>query len=147
MQTEQASQSFLEVYRGSFSNMLRWHQLDDLFSKVRQSHKAWYIYAIGEPPPEQTVNQQQLEHFLGEITALLHKEHQEDYCGIVYADDREDPSLIKIYDPNNLGVSCGFSTNPPLPGWILSVLPPADLEAALPQTGSRKRWWQRIFSA
>jgi hypothetical protein len=41
-------------------------------------------------------------------------------------------------------VSCGYSDNPPLPGWILSRIAPADLQAAaLP--GNRRRWWQRLF--
>jgi hypothetical protein len=44
---------------------------------------------------------------------LLRAEHHESYCGIVYADDLENPRLIKIYDPNNLGSSCGSSKNPP----------------------------------
>ncbi|MCK7500047.1 MAG: hypothetical protein MZW92_64195 [Comamonadaceae bacterium] len=36
---------------------------------------------------------------------LLRKEHREDYCGIVYADDlRPADACVKIYDPNNLGV-------------------------------------------
>ncbi len=30
-----------------------------------------------------------------------------DYCGIVYADDSENPTLVKVYDLNNLGPSCG----------------------------------------
>ena len=89
---------------------------------------------------------QQLDTFLNEVTDLLKEEHQEDYCGIVYADNKKDPSFIKIYDPNNLGVVCGFSNNPPLPGWVLSEIKPTDLNAALPQPGNRKRWWQRIFS-
>jgi len=147
MQTEQVSQSFIEAYQGSFSNMLRWEQLDNLWSQVRQSRQAWHIYAVGEAPPEQTVSAEQLKLFLTEITALLREEHQEDYCGIVYTNDKNNPTFIKIYDPNNLGVVCGFSSNPPLPGWILSVVPPSDLQVVLPQTSSRKRWWQRIFSA
>jgi hypothetical protein len=55
---------------------------------------------------------------------LLREEHREAYCGIVYADDLENPRLIKIYDPNKLGSSCGSSKNPPGPGWIMSRLPP-----------------------
>jgi hypothetical protein len=52
--------------------------------------------------------------------------------------------LVKIFDPHNLGVSCGFSDNPPLPGWILSKLAPIDLKVStLP--GNRRRWWQRLF--
>lgn len=138
---------FIDAFKGKFTNMLRWEQLDKLWEKVRNSHKHWYIYAVGETPPETTASQQQLDTFLKEVTSLLKEEHQEDYCGIVYADDKNDPGFIKIYDPGNLGVVCGFSDNPPLPGWVLSELKPDDLNAALPQTGNRKRWWQKIFSS
>lgn len=43
---------------------------------------------------------------------------------IVYADDLENPRLINICDPDKRGSSCGSSKNPPLPGWIMSRLPP-----------------------
>ena len=137
---------FVEAFKGKFTNMLQWEQLASLWDKVRKSNKNWYIYAVGEQPPEETASQQQLETFLDEVTTLLKEEHQEDYCGIVYTDSKDNPGFIKIYDPNNLGAVCGFSDNPPLPGWILSELKPTDLQTALPQPGNRKRWWQRIFS-
>ncbi len=141
------SDPFLKAFRGSFSGILRWPQLDELWETLRGSNmKDWYIYAVGEPPPESTANEQQLQHFITEIDKLLRQDHQEDYCGVVYADDRQNPEFIKIYDPNNLGVSCGYSDNPPLPGWILSRLKPSDLPAALPAPGNRKRWWQKLFS-
>ena len=57
----------------------------------------------------------------------------------------QQPSMVKIYDPHNLGVSCGFSENPPLPGWVLSRLPPEDLASRQVLPGSRRRWWQRLF--
>ena len=138
---------FISAFQGKFTNMLRWEQLDGLWDSVRQTKKNWHIYAVGEAPPEKTVTEQQLENFLIEITHLLKEEHQEDYCGIVYTDNKDNPSFIKIYDPNNLGVVCGFSSNPPLPGWILSELKPTDLNASLPQPGNRKRWWQKIFNS
>jgi hypothetical protein len=79
------------------------------------------------------------------VDTLLRQEHGEDYCGIVYADDLSQPRFIKIYDPNNLGVTCGYSDNPPLPGWILSKLRPCDLSAGIHLPGNRKRWWRRLF--
>jgi hypothetical protein len=85
--------------------------------------------------------------FLSEIERLLHKEHAEDYCGVVFTDSMELPQFVKIFDPNNMGVSCGFSENPPLPGWILSKLPPVDLNTATPLPGNRLRWWQRLLGA
>lgn len=137
---------FVEAFKGKFTNMLRWEQLDSLWETVRSTNKQWHIYAVGDTPPDETVSAMQLDNFLTEVTHLLKEEHQEDYCGIVYVDDKDNPSFIKIYDPNNLGVVCGYSTNPPLPGWILSELKPTDLSTALPQPGNRKRWWQRIFN-
>jgi len=126
---------------------MRWHQLDDFWGVLRQrADKGWYIYAVGEQPPEAPSTEAQLLTFVDEVDSLLRKEHDEDYCGIVYANDKEHPDFIKIFDPNNLGVSCGFSDNPPLPGWIISRLPPVELEEALNPPGNRRRWWQKIFA-
>ena len=136
---------FLTSFRGSFTSALRWPQLDDLWARVRERADAgWYLYAIGEPPPQSTSDAGQVERFVAEIDGLLRREHDEDFCGIVYADDPKAPSMIKIYDPNNLGVVCGYSDNPPLPGWVMSLLPPVDLPAAQPPKG-RRRWWLRVF--
>lgn len=135
---------YLVAFRGSFTSALRWPQLDTLWDRVRAAPEGWFVYAVGEPPPVGTVTDTALLHFIDEIDRLLRREHDEDYCGIVYADNPAAPSMIKIYDPNNLGVTCGYSDNPPLPGWVLSRLPPVDLEATR-QTAGRRRWWQRLF--
>ena len=138
---------FYRRFRGSFTSILRWPQLDEFWQRLRTGLNAdWYIYAIGEEVPEAPASPEQMERFISEIDTLLRKEHQEDFCGVVYVDDREAPGFIKIYDPNNLGVVCGFSDNPPLPGWILSKIKPEPLDENTFQTQSRKRWWRRIFS-
>jgi hypothetical protein len=136
---------FSTAFRGSFRGVLRWEQLDDLWEAVRtDADGGWYVYAVGEPPPESPVPRDQILKFIEGIDTLLRKEHPEDYCGIVYADDFARPSFIKIFDPNNLGVSCGYSDDPPLPGWILSKLKPADLKG-IRHPAARRRWWQRLF--
>jgi hypothetical protein len=138
---------FLSAFKGNFKNMLRWEQLDALWDAVR--HRAdgpWYVYAVGEAVPIEPVDDARLHTFLTEIDALLRSEHEEDYCGIVYADDPAVPSFIKIYDPNNLGSVCGSGSQPPpLPGWILCTMPPDDLSVAFAPPGNRRRWWQRLF--
>jgi len=137
---------YLQAFRGSFTSALRWHHLDALWEVLRQDAAAgWYIYAIGEEPPDSPVDGDSFQRFLAEIDELLRREHAEDYCGIVYADDLRAPSFVKIYDPNNLGVSCGYSDNPPLPGWVLSKLPPVDLQATRLVPNNRKRWWRSLF--
>ena len=140
-------QHFLEAFRGRFTSMMRWHHLDEFWDTLRQQADGhWYIYAVGEVPPEAASSSEQVLKFVDEIDVLLRKEHDEDYCGIVYADDKNQPAFIKIFDPNNLGVSCGFSDNPPLPGWVLSKVKPVALETALSPPNNRRRWWQKIFS-
>jgi hypothetical protein len=135
------------AFNGSFTSALRWHHLDALWDRVRQRPDGWYVYAVGTIPSGNQASEDELLHFVLEIDHLLRTEHDEKYCGIVYADDFEQPSMIKIYDPNNLGVSCGYSDNPPLPGWVLSRIAPVDLQAVDITPNNRKRWWRRIFSA
>jgi hypothetical protein len=142
---EQAHSDYLQAFRGSFTSALRWHHLDDLWQRLREAPQGWYVYAIGETVPEEPATSEALLAFVDEIDKLLHQEHDEDYCGIVYADNLKKPAMVKIYDPNNLGVVCGFSDSPPLPGWVLSRIPPQDLQADRPLPNNRKRWWQRIF--
>jgi len=138
---------FLDKYRGYLGGVMKWDDLTALWSKIQsQKASAWYVYAVGEEVPSVPADSKQLKRFIDSIDGLLRQEHEHDYCGIVYTDDAENPSFVKIYDPNNLGVVCGFSENPPLPGWVMSQIAPENLELAFPPTASRKRWWQKIFS-
>ena len=139
---------FRVAFKGRFESILRWEQLDGLWDLLREdAEDGWYIYAVGETPPSQSVSGELLKTFVSEIDQLLRREHDEDYCGIVYTDSVQAPQFVKIFDPDNLGVSCGFSDNPPLPGWILSKLPPVDLNTAAPLPGKRRRWWQRLLGS
>ena len=139
------TEDFLTAFRGSFTSALRWPQLDALWQVLRETAgDDWYVYAVGQPPPETPVSRAELARFIDEIDRLLRTEHDEDFCGIVYADDLGDPGFIKIYDPHNLGVVCGFSDHPPLPGWILSKLKPRDLASA-EAPAHRRHWWQRLW--
>ncbi|MCR4333075.1 MAG: hypothetical protein NUV34_10325, partial [Sulfuricaulis sp.] len=113
MQTASNEDTFYTAFRGHFTSLLSWEDLDAFWKVVRENAAAgWYVYAIGELAPVQPSTAEQVNNFLNEVDALLRKEHQEDYCGIVYADSKTEPSMIKIFDPNNLGVQCGFSDNP-----------------------------------
>ena len=137
---------FLAAFRGRFIGILEWDQLDTFWQTLSsQADKGWYIYAIGETVPTDVSTTDEVKTFITEINTLLHKEHEEDYCGIVYADDVRNPDFIKIFDPNNLGVVCGYSDNPPLPGWILSTIAPVELNNSTILPGNRRRWWQRLW--
>lgn len=138
---------YVEAFRGRFNSVMRWEQLNGFWEALNnQIDDQWYIYAIGEEAPENPSSSDRMTTFIKEIDVLLRKEHDEDYCAIVYADDLQTPQFVKIFDPNNLGVSCGFSENPPLPGWVLSKMKPINIETALKPANNRRRWWQKIFN-
>ena len=137
---------YTAAFRGRFSGVLYWPDLDQFWQQLRRRKQAgWFLYAVGELPPTAPATADQVEQFITEMDALLRREHKEDYCGVVYADDLQEPTFVKIYDPNNLGVVCGFSDNPPLPGWVLSTMTPIDLPNALAPPNNRRRCWNKLF--
>jgi len=137
---------YLTAFHGRFQGIMRWNQLDALWEQVlAHPEQHWYVHVPGEPPPDQPLEPARLQTVIRELDALLHREHREDYCGIVYADDLQHPGFIKVFDPHNLGATCGSSAHPPLPGWILSRLPPINLPAAVQPPNNRRRWWQNLL--
>ena len=135
---------YLNTFKGSFTSALRWPQLDALWQRLREdADGGWYLYFVGETPPSSPADAAEVTRFIMDTDDLLRTEHEVDYCGIVYADNMDTPSMVKIYDPGNLGVSCGSSDNPPLPGWVMSKVPPVDLVA--PPKGAWQ-FWGRLFA-
>lgn len=134
---------FDRAFNGMLFSLLSWEQLSDFWCRV-DSGAGWYIYAIGESMPASPASAEQAKVFLREIDVLLHRDHEESYCGIVYTDNIDNPSLIKIFDPHNLGVSCGSSKNPPLPGWVMSLMPPTEIHPRGIVPANRRRWWQSL---
>ncbi len=138
--------AYMQKYNGRIVALRHWRDLEQFWATLlAAADDGWYIYAVGEPPPTQPVAHDKLAVFVREIDTLLRRDHDEEYCGIVYVDDRDDPAFVKIYDPNNLGSVCGSSGTVTLPGWTLSRAQPVDLQAAFPLPANRRRWWQRLF--
>jgi hypothetical protein len=139
--------SFIAKFNGVLKNALEWAHWDALVATLKaKSDGGWYVYYVGEEVPTGPLSPWQFVSFLEKISELLRREHDESYLGIVYVDDFENPAFVKIYDPNNLGSSCGGSGRRVLPSWVLSRTPPTDLHAALPNPGNRRRWWQSLFA-
>jgi hypothetical protein len=147
MKSDVERNDYLATFNGSFSSALRWPQFDALWARARDNPEGWYVYDLAESPPTHPLEPEAFLRFSAELEQLLRREHDEDYCGIVYADDLETPTMVKVYDPHNLGMVCGSSTHPPLPGWVLSRLLPIDLPAARRPPPGRVSWWRRIFGS
>ncbi len=144
---EQEKSEFLSSFNGKLYGVLRWDQLDELWQTVKNGNEqGWYIYAVGELLPSHKITGESVNSYVEELNQLLRREHDEDYCGVVYTDSFETPRLIKVFDPNNLGTSCSIATQGPLPSWVITKMKPEVLSRESKQTGNRRRWWKTIFS-
>jgi hypothetical protein len=139
------SLDFLKRMDGSFRGMLQWSDLDALWARVRSDPQGWYVSLVGTEPLQQTLSPDALNTFIAEVDELLRREHDYHYCGIVYADDPEQPAFIKIFDPHNLGHSCGSSGMRIPPRWVLGRMQPVLIVDEAPLPNSRRRWWQKLF--
>lgn len=135
-----ASGEFAQRLQGRFAGIMQWQQLDALWDKVGRG--IWYFYQIGEDVPTGALRGDELAQRLDALGELLRREHEYSYCGIVYADDVENPTLIKVYDPGHMGSSCSHNATPLPPGWVLSIAPPSPIAIQAPAPANRRRWWQ-----
>ena len=135
--------SYQELFSGTLHGVMQWGQWDEMRLRIVNAGE-WYVYALGHDLPEATTSGPKLTAILDEMDALLRRDHREKYLGIVYADDLATPTLVKVYDPNNLGSSCGSSGRVILPGWVLSRIPPEPMVSQSPVPQSRLRWWQEL---
>ncbi len=139
---------FRTTFKGKFYGVLRWHQLDEVWKKVNSDAKSgWYCYKVGKTPPTEMKHNKELNLFIKGLNTALHDKHEEDYCGVVYVDDLETPSFIKVFDPKNMGTSCSIGKISPLPEWIISKIPPQDIsrDDDKPEK-TPKRWLGSLFS-
>jgi hypothetical protein len=139
--TTQSNPEFDALFEGMLFSLLSWEQLAEFWQRLDPA-AGWYLYAVGETPPPAASDAAHVSAFVAEIDALLRKEHHEDYCGIVYADNLTRPRIVKIYDPNHLGTSCGSGKHKILPGWVMCTVPPSNLSPSHVVPLNRKRWWQ-----
>jgi hypothetical protein len=137
--------AFETKLNGTLYGLIQWSAWDRLKALLQEDAAArWYVSAAGATVPAGPLDPVALHVLLDEITALLRNDHREDYLGIVYVDDFDAPTLVKIYDPNNLGASCGSIGFKVPPGWVLSLDRPTPIDAATPLPGNRRRWWEAL---
>ena len=138
---------YLEKYKSKFYGMLHWSDLDALWRNLEnramsQTNTQWYIYDLNAQPPVTSTSNSELLSFVRNIDQWLRDTHQEKYCGVVYADDKENPGFIKIFHPKRMGHGvCSIAKDAPFPGWVISTLKPTDLNQ--PQAASAS-WWKKF---
>ena len=141
IKTQNPAPNFEQSLNGRFEGILRWPDLDALWGNVKDSATLWYIYEVGTDVPDSQIPADMLAGEIDKIDKILRDNHDEDYCGIVYVDDPDAPTLIKVFGPKNLGTSCGSSGSKTWPRWILSHMPPTEIGIRLDDKG-KPAWWK-----
>ncbi len=118
---------YIEQFQGRFIGIMQWDDCNALLQKLIDQPHDWYLYDTLLDVPETTISADKFSAHINEIKTTLTNEHQERYCGIVYTNDLDSPTFVKIFHPNNLGKSCGSSEHPPIPQWLLSKTQPVDI--------------------
>jgi hypothetical protein len=136
------AEAFHARLKGRFYGMLQWKDLDALWARVKTGQ--WFFYQVGETLPDRPLSGDELALRIDALDKLLRDDHNYHLCGIVYSDEIEQPTLIKVYDPNSLGSSCSKSATPPR--WILSTAQPPLVENHAPTPENRRRWWQMFHT-
>ena len=108
--------------------------------------EGWYIYEVNRSVPDSVTQNNNVAIKIEQIDQHLRKEHEEDYCGIVYADNLDNPEFIKVFDPKSIGTSCSIAKTPPLPKWIISKIKPQQLTQQIEATNKTKRWLGNLFA-
>ena len=142
---------FRTIFNGKFYGVLRWHQLDDIWNIVKNDAEAgWYCYKVDKTPPQSLTQGEEMVVLLDNVDKKLRNTHAEDYCGVVYVDDLDQPSFIKVFNPKGLGTSCSIATSGPLPEWVICKTLPQDISddetSAVKTAKFKKRWLGNLFS-
>lgn len=136
---------FTEILNGPLYGVMSWEHWDKLREQLGADSHQWYVYNVGHGIPLDAVSRESLRLILSELNELLRRDHEEKYLGIVYVDNFDAPELVKIYDPNNLGSSCGSSGSLVPPGWVLSIHQPDPIASDIPLPNNRRRWWEKLL--
>ena len=127
--SNEAETYFRERFNATFYGVLKWTDLDGFWRNLeKSSNNNWHIYDLNALPPQMAVSDSELIEFIQHTDLWLRQLHQEDFCGVVYVDDHDNPSFVKIYHPKKMGHgSCSISQERPLPAWVLSTIKPTEL--------------------
>ncbi len=105
---------FLQTYTGRMNGVLRWPQLDKLWQGL-DAREDWYLYEVGNDLPAEPLGRDALQQAIEQIDSFLHQEHGAEYCGVVYADNLSNPSVLKIYHPKKWVLPVAVAVQPYYP--------------------------------
>lgn len=130
-------------YQGRFSSLLNWRDVDAFWVKIAAMKSDWYVFETGAQIPTEPATNMALSEVLAAAQIMVNTRREMAYSGTIYVDDIEMPTMIKVFDPTNMGSACSCSGERIMPRYILSQIPPDALPAPV-ETG-KQTMLARIF--
>ena len=115
---------FWQRYRGAFSGVLKWQDMENLWATLKITPDDWYVFDPMTDAPTLPLSSVEFMNFLDEAEVLVNQRRDRPSCGSIYVDELEAPTYIKFFNPLKMGTSCGGSHDPFMPRWIISYLAP-----------------------
>jgi len=127
---------FWRAYQGRASGLLNWQEVDALWPRLTAQPSSWYVYDLNTTPPEAPLPDAEFIAFLPQAQALVNERRDRSHSGAIYLDNHGSPTFIKIFDPTNMGTSCGGDHDMIFPRFIFSKLKPDPRPAPPPKKQS-----------
>jgi len=123
-------------YQARSTGLLHWPAVDALWPRLAASTGPWYVYDLQSLPPATPLTAAGFAAFLPIAEALVNTRRDRSHSGAIYIDTPANPAFVKIFDPANMGTSCGGDHDLILPRYILSHhLPDPKPASAAPKKG------------
>lgn len=116
--------AFWQAYQGSFSGLMQWQQVTEFFDALAENADNWFVFQIDAPLPEAPLTAAEFKTRLTEMRNLTLAYRDASHCFSLFTDNVTDPQFVKVFDPGNLGASCGSSGSRTYPRWTLSRIKP-----------------------
>ncbi|NOX73292.1 MAG: hypothetical protein GXP03_06625 [Alphaproteobacteria bacterium] len=123
---------FWRAYQGPFSGVLKWSDVDALWAWLADNNQGWFAFDPNTAAPDTPLDADDFATFLQGAVELVNTRRERSMSGAIYLDDANKPTLIKIFDPVNMGSACSISGVRVMPRWILSRMKPDDLPKPAP---------------
>lgn len=136
---------FWRQYQARTSGILSWADLDAFWVELAASGQDWYVFDPFTDPPESPATADVFKTTLLTAEVLVNQRRDRSHSGAVYVDDRNAPTMVKVFDPVHMGSSCGCSGEAILPRWIFSHIKPDPLP--VPEPPSKKSFLGRLARA
>ncbi len=121
--------AFWRAYLGPAKGLLRWEEVAALWDYLRASGD-WFVFDPEGDAPESPLEGAALAKEVAALETLVNSGHDRHCSGAIYVDDKAAPTFIKVFDPRNMGSSCGWGGAPILPYRIISRIQPDPLPPA-----------------